>query len=78
MYQVSFENILRFSSYEVRLKFCYDAADADEVAKGITIPRLFFFVKTDKLKMTRKEKGIRMDNSGYRHAKVMVVFTTHL
>jgi hypothetical protein len=46
VYQVSFENVERFLSYEVRLKFC----DADDDAKGITITR-FFFLKTDKLKI---------------------------
>ena len=50
MYQVSFENVERFLSYEVRLKFLDDDdADADtddaDDAKAITITRLFFFEK---------------------------------
>ncbi len=48
MYQVSFENIERFLSYEVRLKFWdVDAADADATddAKAITITRLYFVEK---------------------------------
>jgi len=37
VYQVSFENVERFSSYEVRLKFLDDDdADTDD-AKAITI-----------------------------------------
>ena len=55
MYQVSLENVERFLSYEVRLKFLdnadndadADTADdtADDNAKAITITRLFFFEK---------------------------------
>ena len=48
MYQVSCENVERFLSYEVRLKFLdADADDADDAddAKAITITRLFFFEK---------------------------------
>ena len=47
MYQVSFENVERFLSYEVRLKFLDDDddADADDDAKAITITRLVFFEK---------------------------------
>ena len=48
MYQVSCENVERFLSYEVRLKFLDDDdADADDAddAKAITITRLFFFEK---------------------------------
>ena len=41
MYQVSFENVERFLSYEVRFKFF----DDDNNAKGITIAQLFFFEK---------------------------------
>ena len=36
MYQVSFENVECFLGYEVRLKVCDDAPDADNNAKGIT------------------------------------------
>ena len=49
MYQVSCENVERFLSYEVRLKFLDADADADaddaDDAKAITITRLFFFEK---------------------------------
>ena len=46
MYQVSCENVERFLSYEVRLKFLDDADDdAADDAKVITITRLFFFEK---------------------------------
>ena len=38
-----------FLSSEIRLKFC-DKADYDD-AKDITLPRLYFFEKTGKLKM---------------------------
>jgi len=41
VYQVSFENVERFLSYEVSLKFL----DADDDAKAITITLLFFFEK---------------------------------
>jgi len=46
MYQVSFENVEQFLSYEVRLKF-WDAADADDTDadNAITITQLFFFKK---------------------------------
>ena len=47
--QVSFENIE---------KFCDDADDADEYnAKGITIVRLLFFEKPDKLKKIKYGKN---------------------
>jgi len=46
VYQVSFENVERFLSYEVRLKLLdNDDADADDDAKAITITRFFFFEK---------------------------------
>ena len=38
MYQVSFENIECFLSYEVRLKFCNEA---DDVANGIPIAQTY-------------------------------------
>ena len=41
MYKVSFENVERCLSYEVRLKFC-DFTEATEDAKGIIIATLFF------------------------------------
>ena len=49
MYQVSFENVEYFLSYEVRLKICDNAEEDD--AKCITIAWLFFLRKTDELQI---------------------------
>ena len=41
VYQVLFENVERYFSYELRLTFCNEAKNADADAKGITIARCF-------------------------------------
>jgi len=62
VYQVSFENVEWFLSYEVRFKFLGDDddADADDDDKVITITRLFFFenrqAKNVLINMIDKEK----------------------
>jgi len=56
VYQVSCENVERFLSYEVRLKFL----DADD-AKAITITQLFFFEKTDERINDKKLYSPRYD-----------------
>ena len=44
VYQVSCENVERFMSYEVRLKF-YDEADNDDAKGSQLIAQLFYFKK---------------------------------